>query len=51
MNDEDRTTGENGTNVAGQTGSSRSLWMIVVAAAAVACATIGAAVMRKRVSI
>ena len=50
MNEEDRTTGENGNNVAGQTGSSRFSWVIVAAAAA-ACAAIGAAVMRKRVSI
>jgi hypothetical protein len=48
--DEDRTTGENGTNGAGQTGSSRFTW-VWVAAAAAACAAVGAAVMRKRVRI
>ena len=50
VNEDDRTTGENGNNVAGQTGSSRFSW-IIVAAAATACAAIGAAVMRKRVRI
>ena len=48
--DEDRTTGENGTNGAGQTGSSTFTWAWVAAAAA-ACAVVGAAVMRKRVRI
>ena len=50
VNEEDRTTGENGTNVAGQTGSSRFSWLVFAAAAA-ACAAIGAAVMRKRVGL
>lgn len=50
VTEEDRTNGENGTTVAGQTGSSRFSW-IMIAAAAAACAAIGAAVMRKRVRI
>jgi hypothetical protein len=41
--------GENGTNAIGQTGSSRFNGWIILAAAAAACAAIGAAVMRKRV--
>jgi hypothetical protein len=47
---EDSTNGESGTNGTGQTGSSRFNGWVILAAAAAACAAVGAAVMRKRVS-
>jgi hypothetical protein len=48
--DSERTTGEEGTDGTGQVGSSRFNGWLIFAAAAAACAAVGAAVMRKRVS-